>query len=122
LQDRTAWVDFTGVAEAGLAAGAYVAGFTTQAQFLVNAGLDAVYAEQVAALEAALDAAPAPAGGASAEDRARNLSRQLAVLAQGAQRLVLPQEMGERFKVLALAKGYDAPLAGFARRDLTDTL
>ena len=96
--------------------------FLKSKTFLVNAGLDAAYAEHGAALEAALDAAPAPAGGASAEDRARTLSRQLAVLAQGAQRLVMPQEMGERFKVLALAKGYDAPLAGFARRDLTDTL
>lgn len=104
LQDLTAWVDFTAVAEAGLAAGAQVAGFTTQAQFLVNAGLDAAYAAEMAALET--DAS----------------GSRLAALAQGAQRLVLPQEMGERFKVLALAKGYDAPLAGFSRRDLTDTL
>jgi hypothetical protein len=112
LQDLTAWVDFTGVAEAGLAAGASVAGFTTQAQFLVNAGLDAAYAAMVAGLE--VD-----------ERDEQNSARQtlrLAALAQGAQRLVMPQEMGERFKVLSLAKGYDEPLVGFARRDLTDTL
>ena len=112
LQDLTAWVDFTAVAEAGLAAGASVAGFTTQAQFLVNAGLDAVYAQRLAFLEA----------GESDEQSASTRAFKLAALAQGAQRLVMPQEMGERFKVLSLAKGYDEPLVGFARRDLTDTL
>lgn len=44
-----------------------------------------------------------------------NLSRQAMVL-------TLPGEMGERFKVIALAKGYDAPLRGFAVRDLRHTL
>ena len=112
LQDLTAWVDFTGVAEAGLAAGACVAGFTTQAQFLVNAGLDAAYAARLAGLEAG---EPVEAGAATRALR-------LAALAQGAQRLLMPQEMGERFKVLSLAKSYDEPLVGFARRDLTDTL
>jgi SAM-dependent MidA family methyltransferase len=112
LQDLTAWVDFTGVAEAGLAAGACVAGFTTQAQFLVNAGLDAAYAGRLAALEA----------GEPAEPVAATRALRLAALAQGAQRLLMPQEMGERFKVLSLARGYDEPLVGFARRDLTDTL
>ena len=112
LQDLTAWVDFTGVAEAGLAAGASVAGFTTQAQFLVNAGLDIAYAARLADLEA----------GERDEQNTATRALRLAALAQGAQRLVMPQEMGERFKVLSLAKGYDEPLAGFARRDLTDTL
>lgn len=107
LQDLTAWVDFTGVAEAGLAAGARVAGFATQAQFLVACGLDRVFEE---ALAAATGGAGEPAAAATAR------------LAQGAQRLVLPQEMGERFKVLALAKGYDAALSGFAQRDLAATL
>jgi SAM-dependent MidA family methyltransferase len=112
LQDLTAWVDFTGVAEAGLAAGAHVAGFTTQAQFLVNAGLDAAYAARLAGLEAE----------ERDEQNSARRALRLAALAQGAQRLVMPQEMGERFKVLSLAKGYDEPLVGFARRDLTDTL
>lgn len=130
LQDLTAWVDFTAVAEAGLAAGAHVAGFTTQAQFLVNAGLDAAYAARLAALEAGAagdilrcsEGAVAGMGVAHGGSTPETLAWQLAALAQGAQRLVLPQEMGERFKVLSLAKGYDAPLSGFARRDLTDTL
>jgi SAM-dependent MidA family methyltransferase len=105
-------VDFTAVAEAGLAAGASVAGFTTQAQFLVNAGLEAAYAAMLPGLEA----------GDCHEQNAATQALRLAALAQGAQRLVMPQEMGERFKVLSLAKGYDEPLVGFARRDLTDTL
>ena len=39
LQDITAWVDFTAVAEAGCAAGLQLAGFTTQAHFLIGCGL-----------------------------------------------------------------------------------
>jgi len=44
-----------------------------------------------------------------------NLSRQAMVL-------TLPGEMGERFKAIALVKGYDSPLRGFAVRDLRHTL
>jgi len=36
--------------------------------------------------------------------------------------LTLPGEMGERFKVMALAKEYDSPLRGFSVRDLRHTL
>jgi SAM-dependent MidA family methyltransferase len=36
--------------------------------------------------------------------------------------LMLPGEMGERFKVIALARGVDGPLIGFGFRDLTDRL
>jgi SAM-dependent MidA family methyltransferase len=100
LQDLTAWVDFTHAAEAGLAAGFEVAGYTTQAHFLLACGFD----RHVAALVAAR-----PAG-------------EGALLAHAAARLVLPGEMGERFKVLALARGIDAPLRGFALRDFTATL
>ena len=39
-----------------------------------------------------------------------------------AQRLTLPGQMGERFRVLALARDYRNPLQGFALRDLTRTL
>jgi SAM-dependent MidA family methyltransferase len=38
------------------------------------------------------------------------------------QLLILPGEMGERFRVLALTRDYDRPLMGFALRDLTRTL
>ncbi|MGB5103556.1 MAG: SAM-dependent methyltransferase [Steroidobacteraceae bacterium] len=99
LQDITAWVDFTAVAEAAVAAGLEVAGYTTQAHFLIGNGIG----EFVANVE-----------GLDVVQRV-NLSRQAMVL-------TLPGEMGERFKVIALAKGYDAPLRGFAVRDLRHTL
>jgi SAM-dependent MidA family methyltransferase len=99
LQDVTAWVDFTAVAGAGTAAGLDLAGYTTQAHFLLGCGLDEFIAEA-----AGLDAV-----------------RRAGVSGQ-AMRLTLPGEMGERFKVAALARGYDAPLRGFAVRDLRHTL
>lgn len=99
LQDITAWVDFTAVAEAAAPAGLDVAGYTTQAHFLIGAGLG----DFVANVEG-LDLV-----------QRLNLSRQAMVL-------TLPGEMGERFKVIALSRDYDAPLRGFATRDLRHTL
>jgi SAM-dependent MidA family methyltransferase len=104
LQDLTAWVDFTRVAEAALDAGLEIAGYAPQSHFLLGTAFD----RHVAALVAA-GAAAGDAGGA-------------ALLAHAAARLVLPGEMGERFKVLALARAFDAPLRGFALRDFTATL
>jgi SAM-dependent MidA family methyltransferase len=100
LQDITAWVDFTEVAEAGAAAGLSVAGFTTQAHFLLSLGLD----REVEALGDLLGVAA----------RAR--------ISQAVGTLLLPGEMGERFKVIALARGIEGPLAGFAFRDLAASL
>lgn len=99
LQDITSWVDFTAVAEAAQSAGLDVAGYATQAHFLIGCGLTEFVAN-VADLDLV--------------ERV-NLSRQ-------AMMLTLPGEMGERFKVIALAKGYDAPLRGFAVRDLRHAL
>jgi len=99
LQDITAWVDFTAVAEAAKGAGCEVAGYTTQAHFLIGCGLGDFVAN-VEGLELV---------------QRLNLSRQTMVL-------TLPGEMGERFKVIALAKNYDSPLRGFATRDLRHTL
>jgi SAM-dependent MidA family methyltransferase len=100
LQDITAWVDFTELAEAGAEAGLDVGGFSTQAHFLLAAGLD----RELAAAGEGLDAV----------GRAR--------LTQAASTLVMPGEMGERFKVMALTRGLDEPLSGFAFRDLAATL
>jgi SAM-dependent MidA family methyltransferase len=99
LQDITAWVDFTAVAEAGEAAGLEVAGYATQAHFLIGCGLGEFVAD---------------VSGLDVVSRV-NLSRQAMVL-------TLPGEMGERFKAIALAKGYDSPLRGFAVRDLRQML
>jgi SAM-dependent MidA family methyltransferase len=99
LVDITAHVDFTAVAEAGLAAGLEVAGYTTQAWFLIGAGLDAVFRE------------------AASED-----PREQIALAGQVRQLTLPGEMGERFQAMALTRGVPVPLAGFAGRDLRERL
>lgn len=100
LQDLTAWVDFTTVAEAGLAAGFEVAGFATQAHFLVACGMDAAL-----------------------ERHARGLTPLAARrLSQSAATLVLPGEMGERFKVIGLGRGLGKAVQGFGFRDLTGSL
>jgi SAM-dependent MidA family methyltransferase len=97
LQDITAHVDFTAVAELGREAGFGVAGYTTQAHFLLGCGLDRMLAEVAAGEEA------------------------LGMLA-GARQLVLPQGMGERFRVLGLEKGVSSPWRGFSVRDLREGL
>jgi SAM-dependent MidA family methyltransferase len=97
VQDITAWVDFTRVAEAGISAGLELAGFATQTAVLLALGLE----ELVAA-----------AGDGIARAR----------LAGEARRLVLPEEMGESFKMMAFTRALDGPLAGFALQDLRDLL
>jgi SAM-dependent MidA family methyltransferase len=97
LQDITAWVDFTRLAQAADEAGLTLAGFATQAAFLLATGLETLVAEA-----------------AGARERAR--------LAGEARRLVMPEEMGEAFKVLALTRQHEAPLAGFALQDLRHLL
>ncbi|HSQ69927.1 MAG TPA: SAM-dependent methyltransferase, partial [Steroidobacteraceae bacterium] len=99
LQDITAWVDFTAVAEAATASGFDLAGYTTQAHFLI-----------------ANDIARLVAEGADAELPERlTLARQVRLL-------TLPGEMGERFKVIGFTRRYDAPLRGFAARDFSHQL
>jgi SAM-dependent MidA family methyltransferase len=97
VQDITAWVDFTRVAEAALEAQLEVAGFATQAAFLLGTGIEALTAQ-------ATDVA----------ERAR--------LAGEARRLLLPGEMGESFKVMALCRNLRQSLRGFAHQDLRRSL
>ena len=99
LQDITAHVDFTAVVEAGHAAGLDFLGYTTQGVFLLNCGLTEVLART------------------PYEARARYLP-----LAASAQKLVGPSEMGELFKVMALGKGIEDTLLGFAQGDRSATL
>ena len=98
LQDITAHVDFTTVAEAGVTSGLRLAGYTTQAQFLINCGITELLGRAPAETTAYLQ------------------------LASQAQKLLSPAEMGELFKVLALAKRHDASLLGFVRGDKGHTL
>jgi SAM-dependent MidA family methyltransferase len=83
LQDITAWVDFSACADAAAAAGFAVAGFTTQGQYLLSV---------LAALPPALAADLASPHEQSA-----------------LKTLILPGEMGERFKVMLLRKDVDGP-------------
>jgi SAM-dependent MidA family methyltransferase len=99
LQDITAWVDFTLLAEAAFAAGFELAGFCTQAHLLAALGVD----REMNHL----------AGG----DEHR-----FARLAGEARRLMLPGEMGERFKAMAWLRELDIPLRGFSLQDLRHTL
>lgn len=103
LQDLGAWVDFTTVAEAASAAGLQVAGFTTQAHFLMGSGIEHYLHD--------------PGNEAGGSDLAERIS-----LARQAMMLTLPGEMGERFKVIGLTKGLKQELNGFSIRDLAATL
>ena len=94
LQDITASVDFTLLAEAAVDHGLQVSGYTHQAAFLFGNGLQEVYEGL------SLD---------SVQDRVR--------LAHEIRQLTLPGEMGERFRVMALSRDYDQPLRGFAWQD-----
>ena len=99
LQDITTHVDFTAVAGAGVAAGMDVTGYTTQAGFLLDSGLDALLqasgpVDSVAYIKAA----------------------------QQAKQLTLPGEMGEHFAFIGLAKGVDGALPGFRMQDMRQRL
>ena len=98
LQDITAWVDFTRVAEAADSAGLEVLGFASQAAFLIGAGMESLLSTEM--------------------QIASGDTRQQARLAGEARRLLLPGEMGEIFKVIALGRGYESPLTGFSTQTL----
>lgn len=87
LQDITAFVDFTALIEAGIAAGFDFVSYASQAQFLMASGLDAAFAQAYA----------------SAGDEAARYA-----LAQQAKKLTLPGEMGERFQAMLFARDLDS--------------
>ncbi len=94
LQDITASVDFTAVADAARAAGLKLAGYTSQNYFLFGCGLMDLLAE--------VDTA----------DTVRYLEQVRQV-----KLLTLPGEMGDRFKAIALTRHVEIPLCGFSFRD-----
>ena len=94
LNDITAFVDFTAIAEAGFEAGLDVLGYTDQANLLFNCGVLDCLAR-----------------------RAPEESTDYIRAAKALQRLTGPHEMGELFKVIALARGISQPLIGFLRGD-----
>jgi SAM-dependent MidA family methyltransferase len=99
-QDLTAWVDFSALADSAHDCGLEVAGFATQAHWLLSVGIERELERLVEDLD----------------ERARVAERQAAA------KLLLPGEMGERFKVMALTRGIAGPAAGFDFRDLTASL
>lgn len=99
LQDITAHVDFTALAEAALAADLEVSGYTTQAFFLLDCGLDDLLQQ------------------AGPTDSTHYMQ-----LAQQAKTLILPGEMGERFKCIALTRGMTTALPGFRLQDFRNRL
>ena len=99
IQDLTSWVDFSAVAAAASTAGLNIAGYVTQAQLLMNGGLEEELgdflslpvAEQV------------------------KLSGQVKIL-------TLPTEMGENFKCMGLARGDVQPPPAFSGTDRAHSL
>lgn len=99
LQDITAHVDFTAIAQAGVHHGLQLAGYCSQAQYLMNCGI----------LDAMTQVSPTDVVN-------------YAPLAAAVQKLLSPAEMGDLFKVVALSRGIEEPLIGFARGDKSHTL
>lgn len=97
LQDITAHVDFSAMAEVAMADNLKVAAYTTQAAFLLANGITESLNE--------ID-----------DERTRlEWSQQI-------KKLTLPHEMGELFKVLALTRNLDALPVGFTLRDMRQHL
>lgn len=94
IQDITAHVDFTSIAEASLEQGWQLEGFTNQASFLIKAGLAAIYQQHI-----------------NADARTTlDLSQQIRQLTQ-------PHEMGELVKVMVLSQAIENNHLGFAADD-----
>lgn len=92
LQDITAHVDFSAIANAAQLAGLEIEGYATQGGFLLSAGLlDKIQLDLPA--------------------------QEQILLAQQVKKLTMPHEMGELFKVLALSRDFSAGLSGFAQQN-----
>jgi len=99
LADLTAHVDFSAIAHAGVAGGMSLAGYATQARFLINCGILHALARR-------------------GDPQSAAYLREAAAV----QKLLSPAEMGELFKVLAMAKGIEGDLTGFRDGDQSHRL
>ncbi len=90
IQDITAFVDFTAVAEAADDCGLSVDGYCTQAHFLMSLAIHDKLGDS--------------------ENDFENYYRKTTEM----KKLTLPNEMGEKFKVMALSKNFDEDLLGFS--------
>jgi SAM-dependent MidA family methyltransferase len=98
LQDVTVHVDFTAIIAAAHGSGLELLGYASQGQFLLNCGI--------------LDCLAAIPQGTPDYIRA----------ASAAGKLLMPHEMGELFKVIAIGRGLDEALLGFANGDQSHRL
>jgi len=96
-QDITTSVNFSDVAEQALESGFTIAGYCTQAMFLISLRIDQYLLDE------------------------KDLDRR-SILAQQVKQLVLPGAMGESFKVLALTKKQSVKLDGFKEQNLVNKL
>ncbi|WP_372524033.1 class I SAM-dependent methyltransferase [Sulfuricaulis sp.] len=94
LQDITAHVDFTAIAEAGTETGLSLLGYSSQAAFLIGCGLEQLMSAS------------------DPEDTRAHLE-----LTQQVKKLTSPHEMGELYKVITLGRGVQDPFLGFADYD-----
>lgn len=99
LNDITAHVDFSAIADAGFNAGLDVLGYLPQGRFLLNCGITGL-------LERIPD----------------TRSRAYLAAARSVEKLILPHEMGERFKVIAFGRALPQPISGFQSGDRLHTL
>ena len=93
-QDITTSVNFSDIADQAINGGFTIAGYATQAMFLISLGIDEYLLNE--------------------SDENKRIT-----LAQQVKQLVLPAAMGESFKVLALTKNTQVKLKGFSEQDLT---
>lgn len=98
LQDVTVHVDFTAIIAAADSSGLDLLGYTSQGRFLLNCGiLDLLAREQPGTSEY--------------------------IRASGAiNKMLMPHEMGELFKVIAIGRGIARPLLGFTAGDQSQRL
>lgn len=99
LQDITASIDFTALADTALACGLDVLSFTTQAHFLLGTGLGELMAYE------------------ANDNEMLRLKR-----AQEAKKLLMPSEMGELIKVLVLGKNLPEDIPALHAFDLRSKL
>ena len=102
LQDITAHVDFTSVAEASVQADLELNGYCSQGSFLQ------VFLNDIT------DTSVDRQGVEAAESELQRIKR-----AQEIKTLTLPGSMGERFQVMGFSRGLDFALRGFSLEDLS---
>ncbi len=95
VQDITADVDFTAVAIAATEAGLELQGFTPMSQFMLSLGVLERHENTIQSLE----------------------ERDQIVATSDLKRVILPQEMGDRFMVIGFSKGLEVALDGFSKAD-----